>query len=282
MNRPFRADHPFWADYRGLLQSFYDEEVPTVAALNRLLPRGTTNHQKLPISFVASEQLTGVQYEEHIFRTGEVSTRANSWHDVFNVLVWMHFPQTKAAMNVLHHRAMTPANEVGRGTLRDALTLIDECGVIVAAGRYEDLESVSRFAWAHIFGSGTKWWGQRIRVFVTGHAMLEKFLKPYKSITANAVLVQIPGRLMELLREALRAYFDAALAERLLAGHLFNAPADLSPLPLMGIPGWWPGGAQDKSFYADRQVFRQPVAGFRPAPIFSLQEPVGADNSGML
>ena len=37
-----------------------------------------------------------------------------------------------------------------------------------------------------------------------------------------------------------------------------RAPADLAPLPLMGIPGWWTSGDQDDRFYADRAVFRPP------------------------
>lgn len=270
MNDSLRLERPFWTDYRALLRAFVGEELPTVAALNRALPPGTTNHQKLPIRFVPSEKLAGADYEEHIFRTGQVCTRGNCWHDVFNALVWMRFPQTRSAMNALHHRASATASEVGRGALRDALTLFDECGVIVAAAVAPDLENIANHDWKQVFGHGKNWWAQHYRVFVTGHAMLEKFLAPYKSMTANAVLVQVPQHLMAQTREAMCAFLDAAVAERLLAGRLFNAPTDLSPLPLMGIPGWWANGDQDVAFYADRDVFRAPPAETRPAPIFRL------------
>ena len=98
----------------------------------------------------------------------------------------------RSAMNALHHGAMTPAREFGRGKLRDALTLFDECGVIVATSRHQHLEALSQRAWTQVFDSRVKQWGPGIRVFITGHAMLEKLLDPYKSMTANALLVRVP------------------------------------------------------------------------------------------
>ena len=47
------------------------------------------------------------------------------------------------------------------------------------------------------------------------------------------------------------------LADRLRGGDLLDVTKDLSPLPLMGVPGWW-GGGQDEAFYADKDVFRPP------------------------
>jgi len=51
---------------------------------------------------------------------------------------------------------------------------------------------------------------------------------------------------------------------------LLNSPADLSPLPLMGIPGWWPRAEQNEAFYSDRQVFRPPAEGISAAPVLDL------------
>jgi len=53
--------------------------------------------------------------------------------------------------------------------------------------------------------------------------------------------------------------------------------ADLSPLPLMGIPGWWAGGPQDQSFYDDQSVFRPAASHHVIAPIHDtghLENPV--------
>jgi hypothetical protein len=63
---------------------------------------------------------------------------------------------------------------------------------------------------------------------------------------------------------------DTALAERVQAGRLCTSPADLSPLPLAGVPDWWGDGAQNAAFYADRAVFRPPPADLRPAPVRCL------------
>ncbi len=100
--------------------------------------------------------------------------------------------------------------------------------------------------------------------------MLEKFLQPYKAMTANALLVQISKQAYAKSREHLRSNLDTELAMQMLAGRCFDSPADLSPLPLMGIPGWWPHGAQDTTFYADSGVFRTPPDGYQPSRVFGL------------
>ena len=57
-------------------------------------------------------------YEIHLFETGQVHTRPDSKHDLFNALAWLAFPQTKARINALHAREI--AREGGkRGRLRD-------------------------------------------------------------------------------------------------------------------------------------------------------------------
>ena len=39
------------------------------------------------------------------------------------------------------------------------------------------------------------------------------------------------------------------------AAHLPGMVASLTPLPVLGVPGWWPDNA-DPGFYADTSVFR--------------------------
>jgi hypothetical protein len=92
---------------------------------------------------------------------------------------------------------------------------------------------------------------------------LEKFLNPYKSMTAHALILHTTH---QVSLEQLDRQLGAALSDR----RLFNSPAGLSPLPLMGIPGWWPVGEQNDDFYADRDVFRPAPASITPAPIHHL------------
>jgi hypothetical protein len=113
------------------------------------------------------------------------------------------------------------------------------------------------------------WHGDSL-VFIAGHAMLEKCLKPYKSMTANALLVCASDSFVGRPREAIIPDLDAILAQRMLAGEMLTMPADLSPLPIMGVPGWWPNGSQDRVFYAERQVFRPPGDNYAPAAIYQI------------
>jgi len=106
-----------------------------------------------------------------------------------------------------------------------------------------------------------------IRVFVVGHALLEKFLKPYKAITAHALLLCVDQAMQVPPCGALISALDERAAEGLLTGQLLDSPSCLSPLPLMGIPGWWPGGEQDDEFYADQYVFRPLRESVSQAPV---------------
>jgi hypothetical protein len=49
------------------------------------------------------------------------------------------------------------------------------------------------------------------------------------------------------------AELDAALAEAFTADRLAGKP--FTPLPVLGVPGWWPEN-QNFSFYDDSLVFR--------------------------
>jgi len=100
--------------------------------------------------------------------------------------------------------------------------------------------------------------------------LLEKFLRPYKSITAHALLCHVELLPSESISDHPLAAVDVALSRLLLDGAVLISTASLSPLPLMGLPGWWRDGDQNQAFYEDSCVFRLPPIDFRPAPIFPL------------
>ena len=263
-----KLSHPVWGDYRGRLLSLGAESFPGPGELRRLLPTGLRSRNGCPIRFVAASKLPVLDYENHIYRQGEVSTRENSWHDLFNALIWSRFPALKVAMNAVHFRELDAGGEGSRGKQRDALTLFDESGVVVCSSNQALLEALARRDWNRIFRADSGIWEGEISLFVVGHALLEKFLRPYKSITAQALLLQLDQVQMEQSREALSGSLDEWMSERLLAGSMLDTPASLSPLPLMGIPGWWPGGEQDSDFYTDQKVFRPLPEGGRIAPVY--------------
>ena len=100
--------------------------------------------------------------------------------------------------------------------------------------------------------------------------MLEKYLAPYKSMTAKALLIHTDLLEDDCDRNTMLQSLDRKIAEKFIVGGILTCPADLSPLPLAGIPGWWPEGHQDEQFYADLQVFRPAADNLEPAPISRL------------
>lgn len=265
-----RLADPYWRDFAEPLSRLKQGAFPDDGQLSQLLPDSARSRPGHPIRFVASRQIPGVNYELHIHDTGQVSTRENSWHDLFNALAWARFPTLKSAINAAHVQAMASGCEPGRGKRRDALTLFDECGVIIMSTDSDMLGLLAAREWQSVFRLHREDWGRSIHVFIFGHAMLEKFLDPYKSMTANALLVHTPGCVSEMSRDQWLNSLDYALASELDSGTLLESSGDLSPLPLMGIPGWWRSGEQDRDFYGDQSVFRPPPDGFRPAPVISV------------
>ncbi|MFK8030054.1 MAG: DUF3025 domain-containing protein [Gammaproteobacteria bacterium] len=263
-----------WEDYEEVLNKLFalstaNVTLPDTMALQSLLNSSVTNAQRKPIQFVNPSQLPAGNYEEEIFNTGRVSTRTDNWHDFFNALVWSRFPALKAAMNAIHFAELQKQSGNGRGKLRDALTLWDECGVIVASSSDQLLEELACRNWKGAFQDLSPAWRDHVRVFICGHALLEKYLSPYKSITAHAVLVKLDSACFTTDRSDLRKTLDESLALQLQRESLIKTTADLSPLPLAGIPGWWKEGEQDDVFYADKSVFRIPAVPISSAPIFN-------------
>lgn len=258
---------PCWDGYRELIARLDGTLFPDVARLNALLPPGTVSGSGAPLRFVAAAALPGVAYERHIFETGRVPTRESNWHDLFNALAWCRWPRLKAAMNAAHYRHLED-DTTGRGPVRDALTLLDESGALVLSRNHNALQALARREWQQAFQALCCAWQADLRVVLCGHALLEKCLAPYKSMTAHALLLHLDSASVQG-EDPLRQV-DAVLAECLLAGRLCTSPSDLSPLPLAGIPGWFGGQAQDAAFYADQAVFRPPPANLRPAPLHGL------------
>jgi len=267
---------PCWQDYAGLLQQLgldgaAPDTLPDTNALNRLLGQRLIRPASKPLCFVSAADLPGVSYEQHIYQQGEISTRQNNWHDLFNALVWANFPQTKATMNSIHNAEIVAGHTIKRGPVRDALTLFDECGAVVVSDSEQLLRTLALRNWQELFCEHRSAWPTQLRVFILGHALLEKFLQPYKSITAQVLLFRCDSGFMQADRTAQRAILDTLLAKQLQSGQSLRSSSELSPLPLMGIPDWWPGQLQDVNFYQDERVFRPQAEGFRPAAIHTME-----------
>ncbi|MCB1585925.1 MAG: DUF3025 domain-containing protein, partial [Xanthomonadales bacterium] len=143
----------------------------------------------------------------------------------------------------IHYQEIQIQKSSLRSRKRDLLTLFDESGVIVVAGdKYLDM--IRNHQWVELFIENKKrWLDGTIRLFTFGHAMFEKYLSPYIGMTAQALLLS-----------NLHSDIDESLARDLENGKILNSKAELSPLPLLGIPRWH--NNQDEDFYANKNYFR--------------------------
>lgn len=203
-----------------------------------------------PIQFVAPSAKR-VVYETYIATTGAVPTR-DVWHDAFNALVWFAFPRAKAVLNARQAQEIAQHGVCAqRGAVRDALTLIDENAVLLVTQLPEAIAAWHAHDWVTLFVDLRQAWQHEIQAVVLGHALMERWMQPYKGITAHAWHVPLaPDKF--ICTACLDAWFARALTHA-----VELTPPFLRPLPLAGIPGWWP--KQDShGFYTDTGVFRPP------------------------
>ncbi len=242
-----KFDHPAFAPYRELIDTLeLARALPPLDALNaQAAALGTSNARGLPLRFFAPDgRLSARDYETHILRSGQVPTRADTWHDVLNALVWLRFPRFKAALNAAHGEAIAVETGTRRGRRRDALTVLDESGVWVIS-RDPTLPGllVGR-AWDTLFREARSRVETEMRFVVVGHALLEKALTPYPSMT---------GKCLMLISETLDS--DAAEELAVVALAAIDTPRQLAPLPIQGIPGWDAANA-DAAYYTNQAIFR--------------------------
>ncbi len=243
--------HPAFAPLRGPAGRLGQGAWPSPQALEGLLRDASAAVVGgLPVRLVGA---SAERYEQRLFATGELAHRDGHWHDLFNALAWACFPRAKAQLNAAHVMAWD-ASGGQRGPRRDALTLFDESGLVVACPRPELLGLVQSFRWKDLFWDRRAEVCRSLRVFVFGHALYEKLLAPYPSITGHALLLEVDECFADRPLGEQLAMVDAAVAHRLAQGWPVS-PRELSPLPVQGIPGWAPEN-ETASFYDDARIFR--------------------------
>ncbi len=213
------------------------------------------NADGLPLRPVALPAGGAAAYERRIAATGELAVRPDTWHDRLNVLAWCLFPRAKAALNARHIGDLAFADAPVRSRVRDALTLFDEDGLVVACADPSLAALVRAHRWTELFVDRRSDVASRLACVPFGHALMEKLLDPFVGLTAKVRFVDVPP-----------AWFDAPWPERLatldptLAAALgdpadFITPRVLPPLPVLGLPGWWEGNT-DPRFFENRGYFR--------------------------
>lgn len=235
---------------------------PSIAQLNELLEEMSSpvvSGDGWPIRFVAPGQGEGARgYEAGIFQQGRVPTRPDNWHDLFNALVWLTFPHTKTALNVRHMRGIAgqaATVDTVRGALRDAATLFDESGVIVAGSDPQLWKLLRNHQWRELFWQRRSQVVRHMRFYVFGHGTYDQLRTPFSGLCAKAVYLETADALLQRpLVEQLRE-IDTALALRWCGSQWYQRPRELAALPLLGIPGVT-SDSENPLYYDDTRQFR--------------------------
>jgi hypothetical protein len=218
---------------------------------------GLCNHRGIPIHFVPQSELPAdTAYEAFISATGGVPTRENL-HDFFNALVWLTYPKIKTQLNAWQavEISRSGAQHASRGKLRDAATIFDENAALLVVRDNEQgralVETLRGHRWQEVFLSRRADFERHCEVWLFGHALMEKLVAPYKAITAHAWPIMADEDVLLMPIQEKQAWIDDAGAKQLAKGLVTS---DFTPLPVLGLPDWWPG--QDDAFYEDAAVFR--------------------------
>jgi len=251
----YNISHIF-RDIKQLLRGSTWSSWPSCQQLNQLLPSDVTNVQGQVLTLIEqTPQLLsdGLYYEQRIYQQGLVPTRDANWHDFFNALIYLLFPQTKKEINRLHCEHIDLYGQHKRSKCRDALTLLDECGVLIPYCDPDLADKLQNHQWQEVFVDARHRWGTDIDALVIGHANYEKALAPYIGFTGKALYIKVEQEFFRLNLLEKYQYLDTILAVNLSA--LMQDNSHLFPLPMLGVPGWWPENEQSE-FYDNQHYFR--------------------------
>ena len=270
-NPRFVLQHPAYWPIESFAGQFVRSHThwPDLSDYQRFLEqlRGTMySANNKPLKFVAQggkPRRFEDGYEPRIFLRGEIQTRLHNWHDFFQVMAWRMFPKTKVLLNKLHYQTMLGRHEQSPGQTRrsareNMLTQFDECGAVVLASDDALLAMIRDFQWKSLFWQHRDSLRRRLKCIVFGHAIYEKLLQPYVGMTAHSILINVPQHLLELSSETIINETDKLLAKVFARpdderGNVAS-PQDLSPFPLLGLPGWADNATE--AFYDNTRYFR--------------------------
>ncbi len=255
---------PMFAPLQSVFARMDSCSFPGLSELNVQLDKyvpAITVQSGMPLRFVPQEQgrLPFVaQYEPRCYLNGEVQTRENNWHDLFNALVWMAFPKAKAALNARHYQAMVAARNNGagiRGRARDMLTLLDESGVLVACADAKLAKLLKEFKWKELFWQRRDQVEMHMGFYLFGHSLFEKAMQPYIGMTGQGLLLNVNEDFFSWPLERCLAHLDERLEEYLAASENCVSSRELTPVPLLGIPDWYDENNKP-DFYDNGRYFR--------------------------
>lgn len=196
-------------------------------------------------------------YEPRIYLKGELQTRLESWHDFFNFMVWQTFPNIKAMMNKwqylsLKKRFPHPSN---RTHLENLLTQFDEGGMVVLSANHNLTELLKKHEWKKLFYNNRELVKTDMKFYIIGHAIYEKLMTPYPTITAGGIIFDVEKSFFEKDKNLQIDWIDKHCANFLDQENWSQSYIRWQPVPIFGIPGW----SQENNhadYYENTQYFR--------------------------
>ncbi len=231
---------------------------PSVDQLMALLPEDTNNAMGTKITM--HSQYSGLPdpemgYEERIYKTGVISTREKNWHDLFNAYIWCLFPMTKTLLNELHMKELKVQSGKKRTPARDAITHLDESGVIVVSTDPIFFQQLKNHQWQNIFVDRKNEWWSKVSCYVFGHGLYEKALNPFIGFTGKAFCILVEAGFFTLNKQAQYKKLDELLASQIRKNNSLADSTQLSPFPVLGVPGWYDDN-NEPEFYENKRYFR--------------------------
>jgi len=210
-------------------------------------------------------------YEERVYKKGIISTREQNWHDLFNAFIWLLFPKTKILLNSLHMQELQHQCGKKRTPARDAITHLDESGIIIACSDENLLEDLKNHCWQQLFVENrNRWWSHQRRksshqrpqqgnksigAFVFGHGMYEKSFKPFIGFTGKAYCIKVDTGFYDNDKLTQYAILDKQLCHDIQRHNTLSNSEHLSPIPILGIPGWSDDNKAPE-YYNNKNYFR--------------------------
>lgn len=255
---------PLFAPLHSVIAQLGAGAFPTLRDCNALLAAAQPPiavQRGLPLRFAAQEYGRlpfEAQYEPRCYLRGEVPTRERNWHDLLNALVWLVFPKSKAAINARHYQALLEApveTASQRGTVRDMNTLFDESGVIVVSSDAELAALLRDFCWKELFWQQRAQLQERMGFYLFGHGLYEKARQPYIGLTGQGLLLPVEQAFFTWPLAQQLAHLDDMVADYLNAPGHCRSTRELTPVPLLGVPGWATDN-EHADYYDNTRYFR--------------------------
>jgi hypothetical protein len=259
---PIFSPLSYWADkFSGFKDGW--PELADYQAILSAMPQPILTQKGEVLKIVQQEGKPG-HFSEHyaprIYLTGEIQTRTENWHDFFQFLTWFMFPKTKAVINAIHipaaHTRIDNGTDLGRRSpIENMLSLFDEGGAVILCSDNSLLQLIRDFKWKELFWQRRNELSEKLKFITFGHALYEKGLSPYVGMTANCILFHVDENVIQLSNQQQLDWIDKNLAELFTERQRYIKPKDLSPFPLLGLPGWDKDN-ENESYYNNVNYFR--------------------------